>query len=271
MTASTSEVAGRVPGPGAAGVLLVVIALLFVLGGLPLQLLFGEAGLLLAQIVFLILPVLVFVRRGGFDPTLTLPPRMPSGAEVGGGILFLLGGLQLALFLTWLQSLVVPVPVEYLEAMSSVLEADSFGRYLWLLLVAALLPAIAEEALFRGVVLSAFRQKLPTVWAVIAVGLVFGIFHLTPQTAFRLVPTAWLGILLAWVVVISGSLPLAMLLHFLNNATVLTLTAIPAVRDQSTDLGEQGPPFQLLLIGTILFAFGLSVLLHRTREVTESG
>ena len=146
--------------------------------------------------------------------------------------------------------------------MAGVLEADSFSRYLWLLLVAAVLPAVAEEALFRGVVLSAFSQRLPTIWAVVSVGLVFGLFHLTPQTAFRFVPTAWLGILLAWVVVLSGSLPLAMLLHFLNNATVLTLSAIPGIHDQSTDIGSEGPPVQLLLVGGVLFGCGLAFLLR---------
>ncbi len=255
----------RIPGPGAATALLLIVAVLFLLGGLPLQLLLGEAGLLLSQLVFFLLPVVIFVRKGGFDAMRTFSLRIPSGSQVIGGLLFLAGGLQLALVLTWLQSLVMPVPVEYLEAMSGVLQADSLARYFWLLILAAALPAVAEEALFRGVVLSAFRKRLPTVWAVVAVGLVFGLFHLTPETAFRFAPTAWLGMLLSWVVVISGSLPLAMLLHFLNNAAVLTLTAIPLTADAATPLGQEGPPIALLVVGLFLLVLGLRVL-RRNRE-----
>lgn len=262
----TSQRASRIPGPGAAATLLLLVAVLFLFGGLPLQLYFGEVGLLLAQLGFLLLPVVVFLWRGGFDLALTLSLHIPSSSQVLGGVLFLAGGLQLALVLTWLQSLVMPVPVEYLEAISGVLKADSLPRFFWLLLVAAVLPAVAEEVLFRGVVLSAFRQRLPAVWAVVAAGLIFGLFHLTPDTAFRFVPTAWLGILLGWVVVSSGSLPLAMLLHFLNNGMVLAVTAIPGVSDQATEVGQEGPPIALLVVGLTLFLLGLFVL-QRNRNL----
>jgi membrane protease YdiL (CAAX protease family) len=204
---------------------LLIVAVLFVFGGLPLQLFFGEVGLLLAQAAFILLPVVILVRKGGFDPVDTLSLRIPSSSQVVGGVLLLAGGLQLALVLAWLQSFVVPVPIEYIEAMSGVLKADSLPRFLWLLLLVAVLPAVAEEALFRGVVLSAFRQRLPTVWAVIAVGLVFGLFHLTPETAFRFLPTA-----------------------------------IPEIQGQSATPGEGRPPLPLLLTGPILFLLGLSVL-----------
>ncbi len=260
MTVQVPEDTRRIPGPGTAMVLLLIVAVLFLFGGFPLQLFFGEVGLLLTQAAFILLPVVIFVWKGGFDPVHTLSLRIPASSQVVGGVLFLAGGLQLALVLAWLQSFVVPVPIEYLEAMSGVLEADSLARFLWLLLLVAVLPAVAEEALFRGVVLSAFRQRLPTVWAVIAVGLVFGLFHLTPETAFRFLPTAWLGILLGWIVISSGSLPLAMLLHFLNNAAVLAFTAIPAIQGQSATIGEERPPLLLLLTGSTLFLLGLSVL-----------
>ena len=265
MTVQVPEDTRRIPGPGTATVLLLIVAVLFVFGGLPLQLFFGEVGLLLAQVAFILLPVVILVRKGGFDPVHTLSLRIPSNSQVVGGVLFLAGGLQLALVLAWLQSFVVPVPIEYIEAMSGVLKAESIARFLWLLLLVAVLPAVAEEALFRGVVLAAFRQRLPTMWAVIAVGLIFGLFHLTPETAFRFLPTAWLGILLGWIVISSGSLPLAMLLHFLNNAVVLVFTAIPEIQGQSATIGEGRPPLPLLLTGPILFLLGLSVL-RRSRD-----
>ncbi len=239
--------------------LLLVVLGLFILGGVPLQLLLGEPGLVLAQILFLLVPPLVFVGWMGLDPVRALSLRPPSARQLGGGLLVLLGGVQVAWILAWAQGLVFPVPVDYLEALAGILQADSLGRYLWLLFMVAAVPAVAEEVLFRGVVLTGFRNTLPTLWAVVAAGVAFGLFHLSPETAFRFLPTAWLGILLAWVVVASGSLLLAILLHFLNNAAILTLVALPATRERVMDV-EAEPSLFLLPLGILLLAWGVWVL-----------
>jgi sodium transport system permease protein len=259
VTDGRGEGSGKTPTLRDCVALILIVALLFMLGGLPLQLLMGEAGLIVAQLGLLMAPALLFVRWGGFDPIVTLSLRLPTRSQLTAGLLVLVGGVQVAWFLAWAQSLVMPVPVEYLEAMAEVLQADSIRRFAWLVLVAALVPAVAEEVLFRGVLLSGFRNALPTVWAVVGVGLVFGLFHLSPVTAFRFLPTAWLGILLAWVVVASGSLPLAMVLHFLNNGAILALTALPLTRDH---LGgpEDHPPFFLVPVGMVLLVWGMHVL-----------
>lgn len=227
----------------------------FVLGGLPLRILLGEGGIVAAQILFLLLPPLIVLRVGGFDPAAVLSLRFPSGREVIGGVVFLLGGLQLAWFLAWAQGLFLPVPVEVLEAMAEMLSADSPGRLLWLLFMAAAVPAVAEETLFRGVLLSGLRSRLPSGVAVVLSGLVFGFFHLTPETAFRFLPTAWLGILLGWVVVATGSLPLAIFLHFCNNAAIILLSAIPPVEGRMND-PEATPPILLLPLAIGFFWWG---------------
>jgi sodium transport system permease protein len=229
-------------------------------GGVALQLFFGEIGLVIAQLLLLLLPVLLVVRLGRFDARKTLSLESPPPGSVLGGILFLLGGLQVALVLAWLQSLVMPVPVEYLETMSDLLSADSVRRFVWLLFLAAMVPAVAEEALFRGVVLSSLRSRLPTAAAVVITGTVFGLFHLTPETAFRFLPTAWLGMLLSWVVVLSGSLPLAMLLHFLNNAAVLALSTIPITADRMNAVEDQPPPVIFAVTGALLLWWGFRTL-----------
>ncbi len=259
--AGPEEPRGSVPGAGWAAGLLLLAALLFITGGLPLQILLGEWGLVLAQLLFLLLPALLLLRWGSYDLRRTLSLRIPGRPQVVGGFLVLIGGVQVAWYLSWLQSFVVPVPVELLEAMSEMLAADSIPRFLQLLVVAAVVPAVAEETLFRGAALGAFRNRFPAPVAVILTGLVFGLFHLTPETAFRFLPTAWLGILLGWVVVASRSLPLAILLHFVNNAMILSLTALPITRERVTG-PEEAPPLLLLPVAVGLLAWGL-VLVHR--------
>jgi sodium transport system permease protein len=250
---------GTLPSPGGVVTLLLVVAVLFLGGAFPLHALLGEGGLILAQILFLAVPPLLYVAVRRHDPVRTFSLRLPSPRATLGGVLLIAAGTPLAWFLAWLQGQFVPIPVEYLEAMAEMLTADSIPRYLWLLLMVAVTPAICEEILFRGAILAGLRNGLPVVVAVVLSGLVFGLFHLSPQTGFRILPTAWLGILLAWAVVASGSLPLAVLLHFLNNGAILTLAAIPVTRELVSS-AEEAPPLILLPAALIVLAVALRLL-----------
>ncbi len=251
--------APRLPSPGRALLLLGGVAFLYVLGGVPLQLLFGEPGLVMAQIAFLLLPALFFVRAGGYDPVRTLSLRRPARHQVLGGMILLAGATPIAWFLAWAQAFVIEVPTEMLEAMSALLVADDPLRLLWLLFMAALVPAVAEETLFRGPVLAGFGSRLPGWVAILLCGFVFGLFHLAPGTAFRFLPTAWLGVVLAWVVWESRSLFLGILLHFVNNAAILLLSVLPATREVAGD-AEASPPVLLLPLALLLLYAGVRLM-----------
>jgi ABC-type Na+ efflux pump permease subunit/membrane protease YdiL (CAAX protease family) len=87
-----------------------------------------------------------------------------------------------------------------------------------LLLLGALLPAVCEEAAFRGVLQGSVTRTLGRTPAVILSALVFGLFHMAPV---RFLPTAFLGVLLALSVTLTGSLLPAVIWHALNNALAL--------------------------------------------------
>ncbi len=91
------------------------------------------------------------------------------------------------------------------------------------ILVIALLPAVFEELLFRGILTRSMRGRgwgiLPTV--LIAGGL-FSLYHGNPeQTVYQFV----CGACFSLVAIRSGSLFPTMLAHFLNNAVILSLTS----------------------------------------------
>lgn len=258
------------PSPAAAIGLVAAAGVFFVVGGLPLRILLGEAGIVAAQITFLLLPALLFLRVGGYPLTRVLSLRIPGRREVLGGAIFFLGGLQLAWFLAWIQGFFIEVPVAYLDAMAEMLRADSAGRLVWLLFLAAVVPSLTEEVLFRGVLLSGLRSRLTEISAVLLSGIIFGLFHLTPETMFRLLPSAWLGILLGWVVVSTGSLPLAALLHFCNNALILLITAIPAADARMND-PDAMPPLAFLPVAVIFFWWGALRLRGAYRDRMGSG
>ncbi len=257
---------GGLPTPGEVLLLLLVTAMGYVFFGVLFQVLFGEVGILLTQLLVILLPGLLWAKVRGHDLVRTFSLRRPSSRGVLGGFLLLAGGLPLAWLLSWLQSFFIEVPVELLEGLSAFLTTDDPLRMLWLLLLVAVTPAICEEFLFRGYLLSGFRSRWSVPVSIILSGVVFGVFHLSPETAFRFLPTAWLGILLAWVVVETRSIWTGVLLHFLNNGTILLLTLLPATREVATDV-DQSPPWLLLPLAVVIFVVGVRVLQKEGRRL----
>ncbi|MDX1567843.1 MAG: ABC transporter permease subunit/CPBP intramembrane protease [Longimicrobiales bacterium] len=146
-----------------------------------------------------------------------------------------------------------PVPEEVMEAFGQYLLPE--GLPLWqVLFFLCVLPGVCEEIAFRGVLLYGLRKKLRPVRLALTVGLIFGLFHVD---LFRILPTAYLGVVLTAVVLLSGSILPAMAWHGLNNAFALV----------SADQGwspESAPP-SLVWLG----AAGLAVsgwILWRTRR-----
>jgi len=122
-------------------------------------------------------------------------------------------GLLTGIAVFRLAALLFPVPPQMLEAFSKALLPEDFPLWQAVLFV-AVLPGIVEELVFRGLFLHGLTRRFHPVAAVVVVGLMFGLVHVS---LFRLLPTAYLGMLLASVTLVTGSVFPAMLWHFLNN------------------------------------------------------
>jgi membrane protease YdiL (CAAX protease family) len=129
----------------------------------------------------------------------------------------------------------------------------------------ALTPAICEEVMFRGVLLGGTRNRLPTLQVILVNGIVFGAFHVPAATVFRFLPSAALGMLLAWVVLRTRSIWPGMLMHFLNNGSIVVLSASPWILEQFSD-PNQGPPLWLALPAVASLVLG-GFLLENREEV----
>lgn len=98
-----------------------------------------------------------------------------------------------------------------------------------LILITAVLPGLLEEALFRGVILSGLRRRLPPWVAILVTALAFACLHLSP---WRFLPQLALGCLLGWMTLRSGSCWPAALTHAGHNALLVVIAR----------LVPQGPP-----------------------------
>lgn len=162
---------------------------------------------------------LLMMRRYRLDPRLALALRLPK-PMVWLAVLFAVpGGLLTGTGLFRLANLFIPVPPRMIEGFSENVVPEGIP-FVQLLLFLTVLPGVFEEIAFRGLLLHGLHRRLHPAALALVVGLVFGFFHVA---LFRLVPTAFLGILFAGVTLLSGSIYPAMLWHTLNNAVgVLT-------------------------------------------------
>jgi membrane protease YdiL (CAAX protease family) len=97
------------------------------------------------------------------------------------------------------------------------------------LTLVGLLPAVAEEVTFRGVVLAGLRRSGSRWIAVLGSALVFGLFHFNP---YHVVAAFVMGVLLGWVALESGSIVPGMLIHVVNNSAQVLADRMPALAAQ---------------------------------------
>lgn len=114
------------------------------------------------------------------------------------------------------------------------IDFSNVGVYFLALVLMAVLPAVGEEFLCRGIVQSGLNTR-GIKFGILISALLFSLLHASPtQTVHQF----GLGIVLAIVFILSGSLLPCVLLHFLNNFMTLTVSAyIPQVDQIIFDLG----------------------------------
>jgi uncharacterized protein len=102
------------------------------------------------------------------------------------------------------------------------MKMDSVSDFLLNLLMIALLPAIGEELIFRGVIQQLFKAQIKNTFvAILFTSILFSAMHLQ---FYGFIPRMALGLLLGYLLEWSGSLWLPVLLHFLNNGAAVVLT-----------------------------------------------
>ncbi len=95
-----------------------------------------------------------------------------------------------------------------------IITAYSPLEYIVIVFVICVTPAICEEMLFRGFVLSNLKRVSKVTSAIALSSFLFSMYHFQP---FNIIPLAILGGFLGFVVYYSNSIFLGMLGHFLNN------------------------------------------------------
>jgi len=196
---------------------------------------------------------LLLIRHFRLDPKEALALRAPHPAAWLAVLIGVPAGLLTGLGVFRLASLLFPVPEALLQAFSETLAPKDLPDWQMLLFL-AVLPGIFEEIAFRGVLTYGLSRRLRPVALVLSVGIIFGLFH---SALFRIAPTAFLGVLLTSVVLLTASIFPAMLWHGLNNAFALLAGRAGA------DLADLPPVYYAVAAVVLALAFWI---LWRTRR-----
>ena len=185
-----------------------LVMLIFV--GSLLQYRYGMAGLAMTELMILAIALLCTIGFS-FDLKDTFPIAKPKGRQIGGTVVIWAGFWLLVMSLTMCLIAIFPDGFGDMESsMTDFIMGVSFPLRLFIM---AVMPAVCEEALFRGFIQRAMGN-MPQWPRVLLVSLLFGILHLDP---IRIPITAALGVGLGIVMLKTKNILLPILYHFLHN------------------------------------------------------
>lgn len=194
-------------------VLFAVLMAAFIFVCVPMQTANSILGLVGTELLFLVMAILY-----GLIFKIPLKEMFPikkfTAKDLFGSFFLVIGGSFFGLISVGVVGALFPSTVEAgdVEGLFDIITGGP--GFLLLIVIIALLPAICEEAIHRGAILSNFRS-LKKDWVIVLImGIFFGINHCS---VLRFASTAILGAALSYVLVKKNNIILTMFMHFANN------------------------------------------------------
>lgn len=245
-------------------VIAVTIVLMLYVGSI-LQIKFGLAGVFGTQMILLVVPLFVVLY--------TKKDILLTYGFAKTGVRSYIGGAFMAFGLVFLNLVISTIMVNLFpssaDSVTMTFESLTTGSIWGAFLVIAVTPAICEEMLFRGVIFHSMKEKYRISTAIIAVAVLFGIYHMS---LVKFIPTGFLGLMFCYVVYKTGSIYPAMMMHFINNAiSVITMyypeqvgKVMPVLTKEAMSVSDV-----LLLSGAGLILTGIGLLIMKAPKAKK--
>lgn len=148
-------------------------------------------------------------------------------------------------------------------------EINSPLTYIISLISLAVLPAVCEELIFRGIITTALKQKGET-FAIFMSSAMFAIFHFSPS---QLIYPMCFGLILSIVYLRTRNIIFPILLHFINNALSVSIQYF-----SNSSSGTFTHSTSMLLYAIITFAIWIYIIYrlfkdfkqHSTQQSTQN-
>lgn len=216
----------------------------------------------LYYILFVALPVMLYARRDpGIASHLRIEPlkgRVAALSVLTAAVAVLFINCVSQLWFILVQCMGGTIPA------SSVAVPTTVRGLASAVILSAVLPGICEELLFRGLMLSAWEER-GSLRAVTTVSLLFTLLH----GNLLGIPSEFIcGVLLACIVISSGSLFAGMVFHTVFNSTLLIASYWARTVETGAEAAYTGALSLLpFLLGALLFGSILMFLMRRFRAL----
>lgn len=228
------------------------------------------------QILLMLLPTLIIARLVYHNnTTFMLRVKFPKPKEVGAfviGLVILTPLLQNILYVQnyilqklATSSILIKNLVRLMDELDKLVEktygnlisAHSIFEASFVIFIIAVIPALCEETLFRGLVQKSFERKLRPFWSIFITSLFFGLYHFNP---YGLVALFLLGAYFGYAAYVSDSIFVTMILHFLNNLVAILAYFIlgndELINNTTTKYDHIVPQiFSLLMLATLFLSY----------------
>ncbi len=144
------------------------------------------------------------------------------------------------------------------------IQVHTWQEFMFNLLMIAVIPAIGEEFIFRGIIQKLFSQWTRNVHvAVFITAILFSAMHMQ---FFSFLPRVGLGIVLGYLFVFSGNIWIPVLAHFVNNAAALVFYHYYNQGVFSVELDDigTGPMASVLVLSSLFVLTALFVAFRKS-------
>ena len=184
-------------------------------GAFPLQMKYGNMGLVATELIILVIAVLgCIITRQKFSEM--FPMKLPELRQVFGAFIIWAAMYLMSMAASAISGMLMP---ERFLAASTSLSGMSLPFKLF---AVAVLPPICEEAVHRGFV-THFLKPIERKWIIILViGVEFGLLHWEPV---KFLSTGIAGACLVYVFLKTGNIVLSVFMHFLTNLPAVFISS----------------------------------------------
>jgi hypothetical protein len=270
----------------ALALLLVFVLYQLVAGGITLLLAGGKITeenvmlirwtTLVGQLVCILLPTMLLVRFRYGNIFHALRVKVPELKETIVTVIAVFALQQMAQgYMTFQDSIPIPGPLRQIidllrqaleETYRILIRAQSPLEFVFVAVTVALVPALSEEFLFRGLVQRSFEETTGGLRAAIIAGVLFGAYHLNP---FGIVPLIVLGIFFGYIVYRSGNILLAITAHFFNNFIACTAVYLELSDDFIALRPGGGAKSAIVFANFVLFTLVFVAATYYFRFITQ--
>jgi len=159
-----------------------------------------------------------------------------------------------------------------LDLMKAYLQTDNVGGLLINIIMVALIPALGEEFLFRGIIqrnlAEWFRNEHLAIWIA---ALLFSLMH---YQFLGFIPRVILGALFGYLFVWTGSIWMAVLAHFINNGVAVIYYFIffqGTLEIEPDQIGLEKNAMLMIMASVLLTILLLGVIHQQRKESVQAG